>query len=232
MLSKIAIGTLALTALAGNANADSISITSQNFVGNAPIEGTPTPASTTGLFQNVTGSFPSITLSPYAFNTGPGPDGSAAANTVQYSVLNLGGSSSLATAVYNINDTSFSMVWGSPDIYNEARFYSGANGTGSLIDVVGGATTTNYNGTNLACYGTVCTQTLFDLLTFTDTGGLIGSVILADTGQAAFEYTIIPNDRQFSSTPLPGAIWLFASGLGILGFAKRRKQSSTLSAFR
>jgi hypothetical protein len=231
MLGKIAIGTLALTALAGTANADSISITSQDFVGNAPLEGAPTPASTTGLFQNTTGSITGVTLSPYAFNTGLGPDGSAAATSAVYSVLNLGGSSSPATAIYNINDTTFSMVWGSPDLYNEVQFYSGLNGSGSLIDVIGGATITNYTGANLACYGTTCTQTLFDLLTFTDTGGLIGSVILTDTSSAAFEYTIVPNANQFSSTPLPGAIWLFASGLGILGFAKRRKQSSTLSAF-
>lgn len=214
----------ALALCSFGANAESISITSQNYVGNAPLAGTPAPASTTGLFENTTGSILNATLSPYAFNTGLGSDGSAAAIGAQYSVLNLGGSISPATAIYNVNGAdNFVLVWGSPDTYNEVRFYSGPNGTGSLINVTGGENTF-YTGADLGCYGTTCTQTLFDLLTFTDVGGLIGSVSLTDTGTAAFEYAILADPP--SNTPLPATLPMFAGGLGLFWWMKRRSNGS------
>lgn len=218
--SALAVSVLALCACSYGANAATISITSQDYTGNAPLEGTPTPASSSGIFsQSVTGSISGVELSPYAFNTGSGADGSAAATSAPYSVLDAGGSSSAATATYNVGSSTFTFLWGSPDPYNEIAFYTGANGTGSLIDVVGGETT-YYDGTNLACFSSTCGDTLFDLVTFTVSSGTIGSVVLTDTGTAAFEYGI-------SATPLPAALPLFASGLGAMGlFGWRRKRKT------
>jgi hypothetical protein len=193
-------------------NAATISITSQTFTGNAPVEGTPTPASSSGsptFVQSVTGSIPNVELSPYAFNS----NGTANA---PYSVISPG-SVGAGDAIYNIgNSSTFTLLWGSPDTYNVVQFYSGANGTGSLLSTTG-ASTNSYIGSDLACYTTTCTQTLFDLVTFTYDSGNIGSVKLIDTGQAAFEYGI-------AATPLPAALPLFAGGLGFLGYLTRRRK--------
>ena len=227
--SALAASVLALCACSYGANAATISITSQDYTGNAPLEGTPTPASSSGTFsQSVMGSVLNVNLSPYAFNTGPGADGSVAATNAPYSALDIGGamgSTAVATATYNVGSSAFTLLWGSPDPYNEIAFYTGTNGTGSVIDVVGGETT-YYDGQNLACFSTTCQDTLFDLVTFTDAGGIIGSVVLSNTGEAAFEYTIPAN-----TTPLPAALPLFATGLGALGlFGWRRKRKAAAFA--
>lgn len=224
--SALVVSVLALCACSYGANAATISITSQDYTGNAPLEGTPTPASSSGIFsQSVTGSISDVELSPYAFNTGAGADGNAAATSAPYSVLNAGGSSSPATATYNVGSSTFTFLWGSPNSYNEVAFYTGPNGTGSVIDVVSGETT-YYDGQNLACFSSTCGQTLFDLVTFTVSSGTIGSVVLTDTGAAAFEYGV-------SATPLPAAFPLFASGLGVMGlfgWRRKRKNSAALAA--
>jgi hypothetical protein len=127
----------------------------------------------------------------------------------------------LGSATYNVNSSSLTLLWGSPDPYNQIAFYTGPNGTGSLIDVIGG-NTTNYNGSNLACFASTCSDTLFDLVTFAVSGGNIGSVVLTDAG-AAFEYELAPTP---DTLPLPASLPLFAGGLsalGLLGWQRRRK---------
>lgn len=212
--AALAVAAVLVCAFSQGASADTVSITGQDYTGNAPLQGaTATPFTYSGLFsQTVTGSISDVELSPYAFNTGPGADGSLAATNAPYSVLDAGGGAQ-SDAIYNVNSATFTLLWGSPDSYNEIQFFSGANGTGSLIG--------EFNGSNLACFTTTCADTSFDLATFTAYGGLIGSVELIDTGEAAFEYAIDP-------TPLPAALPLFATGLGFVGFfAHRRKKKRT-----
>jgi hypothetical protein len=72
----------------------------------------------------------------------------------------------------------------------------------------------------LACATGACDQIGFDLVTFTVSGGEIGSVELNSTG-SAFEYRIDPPD----AAPLPGAIYLFGSVLGGAFWFGRRKRS-------
>jgi hypothetical protein len=114
-------------------------------------------------------------------------------------------------------------LWGSPDPYNQIAFYTGFNGTGSLIDVIGG-NTTSYNGSNLPAGP-------FDLVTFAVSSGEIGSVVLTDVG-AAFEYKLDPPAADPpSGTPLPAALPLFATGLGalgLLGWRRKRKSRASL----
>ena len=180
------------------------------------MESTAAPASESGTFsQSVTGSITGVELSPYAFNTGAGSGGSAAATNAAYSALGVGGG--MGSATYNVNSDSFTLLWGSPDPYNQIAFFTGPNGTGSLIDVIGG-NTTDYDGSNLACFANTCSDTLFDLVTFAVSSGNIGSVVLTDAG-AAFEY-------EFDPAPLPASLPLFAGGLsalGLLGWQWKRK---------
>jgi hypothetical protein len=135
----------------------------------------------------------------------------------------------MGSATYNVNSNSFTLLWGSPDPYNQIAFFTGSNGTGTLLDVIGG-NTTNYNGSNLACFASTCADTLFDLVTFVASGGNIGSVVLTDAG-AAFEFGFDPSP---AATPLPAALPLFATGLGALGLLgwrrKRKARASLLGA--
>jgi hypothetical protein len=142
-------------------------------------------------------------------------------------VLGAGGGSGSAT--YNLNSISFTLLWGSPDPYNQIAFYTAPNGTGSLIDVSGG-NTTSYNGSNLACFASTCHDTLFDLVTFAVSSGKIGSAVLTDAG-AAFEFRLDPPAADPpSGTPLPAALPLFATGIGALGLLGwRRKRKSRVS---
>jgi len=217
--TALAASILGLCAFSQGASAATVSITSEVFTGNAPLEAaTPAPVSTTGTFsQSATSSITAVELSPYAFNTGSGADGSAAATGATYSVLGASGGV-VSTATYNIDSSSLTFLWGSPDSYNQIAFFSGPNGTGSLLDTI--------TGSNLACSSSTCKETLFDLVTFAVSGGgTIGSIVLTDLGSAfEFGFTTPP---PVAATPLPAGLPLFATGLGSLGLLgwrrKRRK---------
>jgi hypothetical protein len=174
----LAASIVGLCAVSQGASAATVSIASEVFTGNAPL--TAAPVSESGIFsQSVTGSITGVELSPYASNTGTGPGGSAAATNAAYSALGVGGG--MGSATYNVNSNSLTLLWGSPDPYNQIGFYTGPSGTGSLIDVIGG-NTTNYNGSNLACFASTCSDTLFDLVIFAVSSGNIGAVVLTDAG--------------------------------------------------
>jgi hypothetical protein len=208
-----------LWAFSQGASAGTVAITAQVFTGNAPLAvGTSTPASESGNFiQSFTGSFDGgiDTKSPYINNIGAGPAGSAAAMNAPYSVLGDGAGSPIGSATYNVNSSSFIFLWGSPDTYNQVEFFSGPNGTGSSEGT--------FTGTNLACFASgTCDGTDFDLVTFTASGGDIGSVVFSNNTGAAFEFNIGP----FAvATPLPSAIFLFGSLLGGVFWLGRRKHS-------
>ena len=186
---RTSLSIMALCAFSQGAGAATISITKEVFAGNAPLANPPSPALHSGNFlQRMTGSIHYLAISPYAFNTGPGPGGSAAATNAPDSVLNAGGGR-LSSATYNVNSSSFTLLWGTPFVENQIAFYTGENGTGSLINVIGGDTTF-YNGSNLPCYISGC-RGRFDLVTFTVSNGKIGSVVLSDRGGGSFEYNIV-----------------------------------------
>lgn len=85
------------------------------------------PANVPPADWHLPGAPPAVMLSPYAFNSGPGPDGSAALTDAAYSVLDAGGGPP-SSATYNVNSNSFTLLWGSPDPYNQVAFFSGPNG--------------------------------------------------------------------------------------------------------
>jgi hypothetical protein len=129
----------------------------------------------------------------------------------------LGGGIPDSTATYNqaTGTDVFSFLWGSPDSYNTVNFYSGVSGGGTLIASISGSAL--HDDTPGSGY---------DFVTFTASGGTIGSVILEDAGSAAFEYADQTLSGTTAETPIPAALPLFAGGLGLVAlFSRRRKQN-------
>lgn len=200
-----------LFGIASSANASSVSIATQLFSGQAPILLPILADSSTPTYTPIiNGSVSDVNLSPYAFNSSP------ADQNAPYSVLSPGGDPAPSSATYGVSGAgSFTILWGSPDSYNTADFYASTDGSGPAIG--------SFAGSDLACYGTTCHQTLWDLVTFSLSG--IGSVVLRDDGTAAFEYALAPVSRS-STTPLPAAVWLFGSVViaGAAGTSRMRRR--------
>jgi hypothetical protein len=103
----------------------------------------------------------------------------------------------------------------SPDPYNQVAFFSGTDGTGNSLGT--------FNGTDLACFNTLCHDAGFDLVYFSTEasgGGNIGSVVLSNSGSAAFEFA------GPIAEPLPPAIYLLGSVLGGVFWLGRKKRSA------
>ncbi len=145
-----------------------------------------------------------------------------------YSAIDAGppvnGPGTPGSAFYNTPGTgptpgvgSYTFLWGSPDPYNEVILYSGLAGTGTAEGTI--------FGNQLSCYGgagpTSCTDTGYAVVTLADSTENIESIEFVDTGAAAFEY---------AQTPLPAALTLFATGLGVVGmFGLRRKRKGPVA---
>ena len=222
LATMTAAAALALGMASVGAKADTITLTDAVNSGNttnAPLFGdlAPVPPAGSGVFaQGVVGSISDVTLSPYAFNT------NGTTNT-PYNVISEGSAGS-GSATYNLSGSnSFLFLWGSPDSYNTVTFYSGANATGTNVG--------SFSGSDLTCYSSTCADTGWAEALFTDSTGTFGSVVLANSGEAAFEFGI----GKFSTalgTPLPGTLALFAGGLGLLGFVGSRKRRRVARGMR
>jgi hypothetical protein len=201
-----------LFGIASSANASSVSIATQLFSGQAPILLPILADSSKPTYTPIiNGSVPDVNLSPYAFNSSP------ADQNAPYSVLSPGGDPAPSSATYGVSGAgSFTILWGSPDSYNTASFYTSTDGTTGFVG--------SFAGSDLACYiANTCRGTLWDEVTFSLSG--IGSVVLGDDGTAAFEYGLAPIN-QAGTTPLPAAVWLFGSVViaGAAGTSRMRRR--------
>ncbi len=106
------------------------------------------------------------------------------------------------TAGYNIAGTSLSLFWGSPDPYNTLTFWTGLGGTGDHFDVLGTALGDP--------------QALGHHLVLFLTDQIFQSVTISSTSPA-FEFANMV-------TPIPAALPLFATGLGMMGWLARRRK--------
>jgi hypothetical protein len=198
--STLIASTLALFALSGAANASTVTISSDtNTIPSADIF--TAPSSTSGNYEAATTGSNAGQASPWAASGTP---------NAAYTYLSCGPSGVSGTATYTAgpSSTGFSIFWGSPDAYNTVEFLDGSTVEASFI------------GTNLNPPAGSGAQ----LVTFAFNGLDITSVVLIDSGTAAFEYSNV----QF--TPIPAALPLFAGGLGLMGLlGRRRKQKGVVA---
>jgi hypothetical protein len=187
--AAIAAALFLVTPMAANA----VTIAKTNVLPTVAIANA-TPDATTGTyFSNVTGTISGTRRTPW--------EGTALAATGVYSSVSKGSS---ATFDFAKRQKSFSLVWGSPDKWNDLQV--------KLIS--GGATVTTINGFAiqppagvLAALVTV-TDVVFDRLTF------------VSTTNNAFEFANLTT----TPVPLPAAGWMLIAGLGALGAVARKRK--------
>jgi hypothetical protein len=216
------IATIACSvSLLSEASAATVTIESQNitdYTTSSLPTSTFNPLWDTALSHHValrTGSVVDKWRSPFENFSTPGT-GVGDWSTLQYTSVQAHGRA--VFNVFGVGATELSLLWGSPDSYNKITFYSGLNGTGTKDSITGSQLL-------IQTYG-------HDLVTL-DPGFVFLSVVLSSK-QNAFEFadlqTIGPGGGIGGTTPLPGALVLFGTGLAGAGFLMRRRRDGARTA--
>ena len=167
------------------------------------------PTSTTGTVETDTVSIPGVTRSPFE-NYSPAGTQSTGYG-LPYTSINTGSALYSFTAPMN----ALSIFWGSPDSYNTLSFFESSDGTGTPLFSITGSSLL------IQSYG-------HDLATFLDLDGFFNSVRLSSTGNS-FEFANLDAWDPPIATPLPGALPLFATGLGALGLLGWRRKRAAVA---
>jgi hypothetical protein len=236
--AAMAAGSLALCGMSPSANAASVMLFSDVTTlpaGFIPFD--PTPNNTVGSYiHGETGDHANAAISPYD-GTPFGPGG---AND-PYEVIGYGGAhfgSAPGAALFEVptGTTTITILWGSPDPYNIMTFLTGACTTvaGCVPNGTTNKLVATYTGTKVPLVPAIeppgSPDAGFNYVTFDVSG--ISSIVLTDTGKAAFEFANIEfsSGGNINPTPLPAALPLFAGRLGLLGLFVRKRRKAPLAA--
>lgn len=191
-MRNLLLGCVAMAALIGHAEA--LTITQTSTLPGGPYTSPVPDLSTPTVFTGLTMSEANVYRSPF--------EGTSAYGSLFTSVEGTG------TATFNQTGNQLSLIWGSPDSYNQLTFYSGINGTGSTLGTVTGSAISPSNGTGFSYV------TISGLSTF-------GSFkLINDPGTNAFEVSTF----NVSSVPLPAGLPMFGGALlGLSALALRRR---------
>lgn len=115
------------------------------------------------------------------------------------------------SATFNIGAQTLDFLWADPTGDETLQLFSGANGTGTLLDTI--------NNNNLTCNS--CGSNEIAFLTAVDLTEDIGSMIVSvNNGNSGFAFAFDPPPDDMSATPLPSTLILMLGGLAsLLGFA-------------
>lgn len=150
-----------------------------------------TPSSSSGFNALLTASVSGQYRSPWQGSSNDGAN---------YASVQAGG---FVEFVFTQLQDSVSLIWGSPDTYND------------LVITLIGDTTETVNGSQV--FGT--SGILASLVTITDVSF---NKLRFESGRNAFEFA----NLKTTAVPLPAALPLLAGGLGILGFAGWRRKKA------
>ena len=115
-----------------------------------------------------------------------------------------------ATLSFSTAQNFLGLLWGSVDSYNTLTFYSGANGTGTVVGSVNGSNVVaNANG-NMTASGTVYVDT---------TSTTAFQSVVASSTKAAFEF----DNVSFGTVAVPEPVSMSLLGSALLGTGLVRK---------
>jgi hypothetical protein len=143
-------------------------------------------------------------------NNGWDPFGTTDKSHHWWNIGEIGGS-----VVFNLSGTVLNIVWGSPNDSNMVTFYSGANGSGSVVGT--GAVTT----AGLASNFSVDNDNHPGYLISFNTPEAFQSVVFS-TDATAFEFAVTAVPGPVVGAGLPGLI--FAGGGGLFGWWRRKRK--------
>ncbi|QIE57447.1 VPLPA-CTERM sorting domain-containing protein [Pikeienuella piscinae] len=191
---RMSVAAIAMAFTAGVAQAATVSL---NYDVPTPAGDVRAPSATTG---DVRLNFVGNDLSNPAPNSRSPWDGTAFVNSGQYHSVSAGAS---LTYDFDVDQTNFGLMWGSPDSYNDLVF--------KLDDaVVFSLTGTDVDNPPAPGAGFVNVR-ISDLL--------FDQVIFTSGNSDAFEFAQV-------QVPLPAAIWLMLGAIGGLGFVSRRRSAA------
>lgn len=176
------------------------------------------------------------TESAFSWNTGAGTI--AAGTVVRFSAIDVASRAASVGTFAPVNSTNFGLSAGAETIY---AFLGTSDGTGSTVATMLTAVSSEANNNSLTTVGLTAGVNAIKLTSSTDFAGYTG----ARSGEASFGayaplvnnpanwsinvggngVTIVPDTSNFSVTavPVPAALPLLLSALGLVGAASRRR---------